>query len=177
MINATHHKPNFNYKHLAYLVVKEIVVWLYLFATILKVVDGLVKMQAKKFMQFAKTQAKKLMQFACVKMDFVTYLINSQPKKMVQICLKQLWIALRHFQTKNVPFCVHSSQMDSQTKVIQQIAILKQGIVLLGQNKGLCDTVALPFYINKYIKAKEELWKFKYFTMKKYNLQQKKKIP
>jgi hypothetical protein len=26
-------------------------------------------------------QAKKLMQFDCVKMDFVTYLINSQPKK------------------------------------------------------------------------------------------------
>jgi hypothetical protein len=38
MTNATHHKPNFNYKHLAYLVVKSIVVWLYLFATILKVV-------------------------------------------------------------------------------------------------------------------------------------------
>jgi hypothetical protein len=89
----THHKPNFNYKHLAYLVVKEIVVWLHLFATILKVVDGLVKMQAKK-----------LMQFACVKMDFVTYLINSQPKKMVHICLRQLWIALRPFRTMNVPF-------------------------------------------------------------------------
>jgi len=143
MTNATHHKPNFNYKHLAYLVVKEFVVWLYLFATILKVVDGFVKMQAKKFMQFA-----------CAKMDFVTYLINSQPKKMVQICLKQLWIALRHFQTKNVPFCVHSSQMDSQTKVIQQIAILKQGIVLLAQNKGLCDTVPLRFTLISILRQK-----------------------
>jgi hypothetical protein len=26
-------------------------------------------------------------------------------------------------------------------------------------------------YIKKYFKAKEELWKFKYFTMQKYNLQ------
>jgi hypothetical protein len=25
-------------------------------------------------------------------------------------------------------------------------------------------------YIKKYLKAKEELWKLKYFTMKKYNL-------
>ncbi len=31
--------------------------------------------------------------------------------------------------------------------------------------------VALPFYIQKYLKAKEELWKFKYSTMQKYNLQ------
>jgi hypothetical protein len=31
------------------------------------------------------------------------------------------------------------------------------------------------FTFKKYLKAKEELWKFKYFTMQKYNLQ--KKIP
>jgi hypothetical protein len=32
--------------------------------------------------------------------------------------------------------------------------------------------VALPFmHIKKYITAKEELWKLKYFTMQKYNLQ------
>jgi hypothetical protein len=31
--------------------------------------------------------------------------------------------------------------------------------------------VALPFYIEKYLKAKEEIWKLKYFTMQKYNLQ------
>jgi hypothetical protein len=30
-----------------------------------------------------------------------------------------------------------------------------------------CD---LAIYIRKYLKAKEELWKFKYFTMQKYNL-------
>jgi hypothetical protein len=30
----------------------------------------------------------------------------------------------------------------------------------------------LAIYIKKYLKAKEEeLWKFKYFTMQKYNLQ------
>jgi len=29
----------------------------------------------------------------------------------------------------------------------------------------------LAIYIKKYLKAKEELWKIKYFTMQKYNLQ------
>jgi hypothetical protein len=29
------------------------------------------------------------------------------------------------------------------------------------------------YIINAYLKAKEELWKFKYFTMQKYNLQKK----
>jgi len=31
--------------------------------------------------------------------------------------------------------------------------------------------VALPFTLKKYLDAKEELRKFKYFTMQKYNLQ------
>jgi hypothetical protein len=40
-------------------------------------------------------------------------------------------------------------------------------------NKGVCHTVALPFTLKKYLKAKkEELWKLKYFQpCKKYNLQ------
>jgi hypothetical protein len=29
----------------------------------------------------------------------------------------------------------------------------------------------LAIYIEKYLKAKEEIWKLKYFTMQKYNLQ------
>jgi hypothetical protein len=39
-------------------------------------------------------------------------------------------------------------------------------------NKG-CVTprVALPFILKKDFNAKEELWKLKYFTMQKYNLQ------
>jgi hypothetical protein len=37
--------------------------------------------------------------------------------------------------------------------------------------QGVCHIVALPFTLKKYLKAKEELWKFKYFTMQKYNLQ------
>jgi hypothetical protein len=36
--------------------------------------------------------------------------------------------------------------------------------------QGLCHTVALPFTLKKYLKAKDELWKLKYFTMQKYNL-------
>jgi hypothetical protein len=31
--------------------------------------------------------------------------------------------------------------------------------------------VALAIYIKKYLKAKEELWNLKYFTMEKHNLQ------
>ncbi len=31
----------------------------------------------------------------------------------------------------------------------------------------------LAIYIKMYLKAKEELWKFKYFTMQKHNLQKK----
>jgi hypothetical protein len=40
--------------------------------------------------------------------------------------------------------------------------------------------VALPFTLKSNIKAKEELWKLKYFTLQKYNLQKiffKKKKP
>jgi hypothetical protein len=39
--------------------------------------------------------------------------------------------------------------------------------------QGMCHTMAFAIYIKKYyLKAKEEeLWKFKYFTMQKYNLQ------
>jgi hypothetical protein len=35
----------------------------------------------------------------------------------------------------------------------------------------VCHTCGLAIYIKKYLKAKEELWKFKFFTMKKYNVQ------
>jgi hypothetical protein len=31
--------------------------------------------------------------------------------------------------------------------------------------------VALPFTLEGILKAKEELWKFKYFTIQKYDLQ------
>jgi hypothetical protein len=37
--------------------------------------------------------------------------------------------------------------------------------------QGVCHIVALPFTIKKYLNAKEELWKLKYFSMQKYNLQ------
>jgi len=35
--------------------------------------------------------------------------------------------------------------------------------------------VALPFTFKKYLKEKEELWKFKYFTIQKYNLKKNPK--
>jgi hypothetical protein len=34
----------------------------------------------------------------------------------------------------------------------------------------------LAIYIKKELKAKEELWKLKFFTMQKYNLQKKKPL-
>jgi hypothetical protein len=37
--------------------------------------------------------------------------------------------------------------------------------------QGVCHTVAFAIYIKKFLKAKEELWKLKYFIMQKYNLQ------
>jgi len=38
------------------------------------------------------------------------------------------------------------------------------------EKQGMCHTVALPFTL-KNLLIKEELWKFKYFTMQKYSLQ------
>jgi len=38
-------------------------------------------------------------------------------------------------------------------------------------NKGVCHIVALPFTLKSILKAKEESWNLKYFTMQKYNLQ------
>jgi hypothetical protein len=35
----------------------------------------------------------------------------------------------------------------------------------------VCHPLALPFTVKRYLKAKEELWKLKYFTMQEYNLQ------
>jgi len=37
-------------------------------------------------------------------------------------------------------------------------------------NKG-CVTLCLAIYMIKYLKAKEELWKLKYFNMQIYNLE------
>jgi hypothetical protein len=37
--------------------------------------------------------------------------------------------------------------------------------------QGVWSHFGLAIYIKKYLKAKEELWKLKYFTMPKYNLQ------
>jgi hypothetical protein len=37
--------------------------------------------------------------------------------------------------------------------------------------QGVYYALALPFTLKMNLKAKEELWKLKYFTMQKYNLQ------
>jgi len=48
--------------------------------------------------------------------------------------------------------------------------------VTLWPSLTLVSHYGLAIYIEKYLKAKEELWKFKYFTMQKYNLQKKNQI-
>jgi hypothetical protein len=39
------------------------------------------------------------------------------------------------------------------------------------RKQAVCHTYGLAIYIEKHLKAKEELWKLKYFSMQKYNLQ------
>ncbi len=41
------------------------------------------------------------------------------------------------------------------------------------ENKGCATQWPCHFYIVKILNAKEELWKLKYLTMQKYNLQKK----
>jgi hypothetical protein len=45
-----------------------------------------------------------------------------------------------------------------------------ENLPIINKTRGLSHC-GLAIYILKYLKAKEELWKFKYFTMQKYNLQ------
>jgi len=40
--------------------------------------------------------------------------------------------------------------------------------------RGVAHCVALPFTLKKYLKAKEELWKLKYFTIAKTIIFKKK---
>jgi hypothetical protein len=42
--------------------------------------------------------------------------------------------------------------------------------------RGVCHIVALGIYMKEDLKAKEELWKLKYFTMKKKKNLQKKPL-
>jgi hypothetical protein len=42
---------------------------------------------------------------------------------------------------------------------------------VLNLHRRVVSHCGLAIYIKKYLKAKEELWKLKYFTMQKYNLQ------
>jgi hypothetical protein len=41
----------------------------------------------------------------------------------------------------------------------------------IGKNMGCVSHCDLAIYIKNYLNANENLWKFKYFTMQKYNLQ------
>jgi hypothetical protein len=59
--------------------------------------------------------------------------------------------------------------------IIMSLVSSSQGIANNNNNnKGCVTHYGLAIYIKKYLKAKEEeLWKLKYFNMKKYNLHKK----
>jgi hypothetical protein len=49
----------------------------------------------------------------------------------------------------------------------QPVPLFFGGLNVTKQNKtkqGMCHTMALPFTLKSIFKAKEELWKFKYFS-------------
>jgi hypothetical protein len=48
------------------------------------------------------------------------------------------------------------------------LGVLWSGQIQPKQTRGVSQC-GLVIYIKKYLKAKEELWKLKYFTMQKYN--------
>jgi hypothetical protein len=48
----------------------------------------------------------------------------------------------------------------------EELNMTLDNVILTMKTRG-CHTVALPFTLKKYLKAKEELWKLKYFTMQK----------
>jgi hypothetical protein len=50
------------------------------------------------------------------------------------------------------------------------LGVLWSGHIQPKQTRGVSHC-GLVIYIKMYLKAKEELWKLKYFTMQKYNLQ------
>jgi hypothetical protein len=42
--------------------------------------------------------------------------------------------------------------------------------MITNKTRGVSQYMALPFTLKSILKAKEELWKLKYFTMEKYNI-------
>ncbi len=62
-------------------------------------------------------------------------------------------------------------------EVVPQIAVKFHDLMVYFHTQlkqGGVSHCGLAIYIKKYLKEKEELWKFKYFTMQKYNLLPKK---
>jgi hypothetical protein len=64
-----------------------------------------------------------------------------------------------------------SPHWGKKTLGTQNICKGKEKIQQLQSNTRGVSHCGLAIYIKKYIKAKEEFWKLKYFTMQKYNLQ------
>jgi hypothetical protein len=58
--------------------------------------------------------------------------------------------------------------MEDARRVFNKMAI-RDMVSWTNLTRGVSHCLAI--YSKKYLKAKEELWKLKYFTMQKYNLQ------
>jgi hypothetical protein len=60
-----------------------------------------------------------------------------------------------------------------EEKSEQIVSDLCTKFLLPPTKQGVCHTLALLFILKRYLKAKEELWKFEYFTMQKYKSSKK----
>jgi len=70
---------------------------------------------------------------------------------------------LGYYPLRKHAITIHTYLMEEKKQVTKQNQLWTRGV----SHRGLA------IYIKSIFKAKEELWKFKYFTMQKYNLQKK----
>jgi len=87
-------------------------------------------------------------------------------------------LCLPHFAKRSNEFCCKRSHYVKDAIIsdnfiswtIETIKIRRKAVPKQNKIRGVSQ-YGLAIYIKKYLKAKEELWKLKYFTMQKYNLQ------
>ncbi len=91
--------------------------------------------------------------------------------RCIVVCISQLELAKPKVESTDAHLSLYHLRQRIKQKYLNN-KIPKLGTLKI---KGWCVTLSpLPFYIKKYLKAKEEeLWKLKYFTMQKYNLKKK----
>jgi len=74
----------------------------------------------------------------------------------------------KSYQSKANPCANRASFFKQTPNKVMQVHVQK-GCPSIQETRGVSHC-GLAIYIKMYLKAKEELWKLKYFTMQKYNL-------